>query len=733
MSKRAEKKDKSITRRMLFRFWAAALICFAVITILSFAAFQVYKNMPLSEQKILSEEAEALIKGIDGILVMDDNTSGLKKMKTAYEKLPEDQQRQVTQERYEKLTEAIRLAEAMGEGNINLIVEDKSKNGFDINFTEEGRSALKAYEGKAAFEGQADVRGEGAQDIFNRLFSGNNSFTIEAELNPNDGEDFNMICSKGDSCSAFRISERSVYFFMKGKGGEWHGAREALDEEQMHSWLHVAGVYNGKDISSYLEGSGMTTLKSVGPITPSDYPLGIGYCPETQRTSVSSIRKLHIYSQALTEDELTDGSYGPDSDNVVLWYDFDDYKYQGIDSALEGIRCYTDHVQIGEGEKTDIRTETIPYYVGDAIVYDSADETVAVVSQDGVVTGVKRGKTVVTAAVKNTDFSVEIPVKVGKPFVDLCGLLEWYIRRMVWIDAAVFALALFVIALVQRRQLISYLGRVSDAISVIGKDGSQVELPDVLGSVKDVIRGAEDRFRKKDYAAREAEKRKNDLVVYLAHDLKTPIASIIGYLTLLRDEKQISPELHQHYVEIALNNSERLDDLINEFFEITRFNMSHIVLNFQTINLTWLLEQLVSEFTPMLTEKGLTCRLDVPRNVLLRCDADKMERVFDNLLRNAINYSYRGTEICIKVAIDENVIVTCTNCGRTIPKEQIDRIFEQFYRLDSERSSSTGGSGLGLAIAKHIVELHHGKIWAESKDEKIQFTVMIPLQEKNEE
>ena len=225
-----------------------------------------------------------------------------------------------------------------------------------------------------------------------------------------------------------------------------------------------------------------------------------------------------------------------------------------------------------------------------------------------------------------------------------------------------------------------------------------------------------------------AEQRKNDLVVYLAHDLKTPLTSVIGYLTLLRDESQISEELREKYLSISLEKAERLEDLINEFFEITRFNLSDITLEYSRVNLTRLLEQLTYEFKPMLLEKNLKCELEITSNVMLKCDVNKMQRVFDNLLRNAVNYSFDdGTIHIVATQNENNLSIKFTNCGNTIPQEKLERIFEQFYRLDTARSSRSGGAGLGLAIAKEIVELHNGTITAKSENEVIEFEVTIPL------
>ncbi len=223
-----------------------------------------------------------------------------------------------------------------------------------------------------------------------------------------------------------------------------------------------------------------------------------------------------------------------------------------------------------------------------------------------------------------------------------------------------------------------------------------------------------------------AEQKKNDLVMYLAHDLKTPLASVIGYLNLLRDEKEISDELREKYISISLEKAERLEDLINEFFEIARFNLSDITLQCSKINLTRLIEQLAYEFKPMLNDKNLTCNIEAENDIMISCDGDKIQRAFDNLLRNAVIYSFDNSEINIAVkAVEDSISIKFTNHGNTISKENLERIFEQFYRLDAARGTN-GGAGLGLAIAKQIIELHGGTIIAKSENDLIEFTVTLP-------
>ena len=278
-------------------------------------------------------------------------------------------------------------------------------------------------------------------------------------------------------------------------------------------------------------------------------------------------------------------------------------------------------------------------------------------------------------------------------------------------------------------KILRKLDEVAQAAEQLATPGEEpISLSEDLVYVEKDLNRAREKALQDDRVAKEAEQRKNDLVVYLAHDLKTPLTSVLGYLTLLHDEPQISEELRQKYLGIALDKAERLEELINEFFEITRFNLSEISLEYSQVNLTRLLEQLTFEFQPMLAEKNLRCTLNIPPNTMVRCDADKMQRVFDNLLRNAVNYSFSGGEITICCTQDDAWLhLIFTNPGPTIPPEKLNRVFEQFYRVDSSRGTGSGGTGLGLAIARELVQHHGGTITAKSDHDVIQFEVTLPL------
>ena len=284
---------------------------------------------------------------------------------------------------------------------------------------------------------------------------------------------------------------------------------------------------------------------------------------------------------------------------------------------------------------------------------------------------------------------------------------------------------------------ISWFTKYFDEISagmdkLAAESNDEITLSRELDFMENKLNQIKGNLEKQKKAALDAEQRKNDLVVYLAHDIKTPLTSVIGYLSLLDEAPDMPPKQKAKYVGITLEKAYRLEQLINEFFEITRFNLQTIALNKEKMNLLLMLQQMADEFYPMLTPRGKQVSVNVPDGLTLWGDADKLARVFNNILKNAIAYSYENSIIDIFARQqDENIIITFTNQGNPIPQEKLEMIFVKFFRLDTSRSTNTGGAGLGLAIAKEIVNAHGGNIYVKSDTEKTAFTVVLPQQQEN--
>lgn len=281
-------------------------------------------------------------------------------------------------------------------------------------------------------------------------------------------------------------------------------------------------------------------------------------------------------------------------------------------------------------------------------------------------------------------------------------------------------------------KIFSYVFAVSEsADKLFDKNVEYINLPPEMVEVEKKLNHFKTEAIKNERLARENEQKKDELIVYLAHDIKTPLTSMIGYLSLLSEIKDMPQEQRNRYIDIALDKSYRLEYLINELFDVARFNSEKIVLEKEEINLNLMLEQIADDFYPTLKEMNKKINFTSDEKTILYADLDKLSRVFNNLIKNAVNYSKENTDIDISILNKENqATVKITNKGKQIPKEKLDKIFEKFYRLDSSRTSKTGGSGLGLAIAKEIVELHGGRIYAESDMKETTFSVILPIIEQ---
>ncbi len=307
------------------------------------------------------------------------------------------------------------------------------------------------------------------------------------------------------------------------------------------------------------------------------------------------------------------------------------------------------------------------------------------------------------------------------------GFYLWCISNKEFLLIVAFLIIIGVVSFFIIRKLNNNLVEIISAMDEILKNPeNQIKLSYNLVILENRINNLRVDLLTSKIEADEANKKKDDLIMYMAHDLKTPLTSIIGYLSLLIEDKNLPSDLQDKYLNIVLKKSLRVEDLINQFFDITRYNLKSMPINKQQIDLAFLLNQLVEEAYPMLQENNLSCELNIPNSILFMGDGDKLARAFGNLLKNAISYSYKNSTIFISAEMFENkVVIIFKNTGDKIPDYKLDKLFDKFYRGDSSRASNTGGAGLGLAITKEIIELHNGSISVSNDDDFIVFRVEL--------
>lgn len=298
--------------------------------------------------------------------------------------------------------------------------------------------------------------------------------------------------------------------------------------------------------------------------------------------------------------------------------------------------------------------------------------------------------------------------------------------------AAAIVLIFLLLLVFLFRWLTRYFREINQGIDCLLSDREeQIRLSQEMQPFEIKLNTVQNILIHREQAARAAEQRKNELVMYLAHDIRTPLTSIIGYLRLLEQIPDLPDEEKEKYVHISLEKTYRLEKMINEFFEITCYNTQQITIASKAIDLYYLLVQVIDEHLPLFTEHGNYITFHAAESLEVCGDPERLARVFNNLLKNAVAYSSKGTEITVNAEeTPEHIVVTVSNHGKTIPDDKLETLFEKFYRLDESRTSNTGGTGVGLAIAKEIVLLHGGTISADSKNGLTTFTVKLPISSK---
>ncbi|MBB3153266.1 signal transduction histidine kinase [Paenibacillus endophyticus] len=281
------------------------------------------------------------------------------------------------------------------------------------------------------------------------------------------------------------------------------------------------------------------------------------------------------------------------------------------------------------------------------------------------------------------------------------------------------------------RRYVAYFREISRGINQLagGDFSHRVHIPlnDEVGDIARDINLASEKLKQAEERGDFAENSKEQLVLNLAHDLRTPLTSVIGYLDFILKDKDLTAEQIMHYTTIAFTKSQRLEKLIDEMFDITRMNYGKLNIRREQLDLGELLTQLTEEMYPVFEKNKLTARLEIDSNLMISGDGDLLARVFDNLLSNAVRYGGDGEYIDIRGGQKEGqIVIQVINYGRNIPPDELPHVFDIFFTGDRARTHQEGSTGLGLFIAKNIVEQHEGAISVQSDLIRTEFEVRLP-------
>ena len=284
------------------------------------------------------------------------------------------------------------------------------------------------------------------------------------------------------------------------------------------------------------------------------------------------------------------------------------------------------------------------------------------------------------------------------------------------------------IAFTSLNKSLEYFDILSSSVAqMITNKEASVALPDDLSIVRGELNEIKAHAREAEEHAKREEQRKNELVAYLAHDIKTPLTSILGYVSLLKEVPDLPEKQRTHYAAIVFEKAEHLEDLIDEFFEITRYNLQSIPIERETMDIAVFCNQIADEFYPEAQRNNLTIEVKTPQDTTIFADPNKLARAVSNVMRNALAYADENTTIAFEAnPTPKGIVLSIQDTGKEISSSHLESIFEKFFREDSSRSSKQGGAGLGLAIAKEIMLAHGGTINATSEHGTTTFRLFIP-------
>ena len=319
--------------------------------------------------------------------------------------------------------------------------------------------------------------------------------------------------------------------------------------------------------------------------------------------------------------------------------------------------------------------------------------------------------------------------EAGGPFLQENKNEMVQIIIMVIVGIAVFLLSFLFLM----ENLVKYVKEIAKGIQKIA-DGdleAQIEVKgnDELSYIAMNLNEMTEKIEQLMEKEREAEKTKNELITNVAHDLRTPLTSIIGYMEFLAIGNKLEEETRQKYIHLVYVKAKRLEKLIEDLFSFTKLNYGKIAMKIGKVDIVMLINQLLEDFYPSFADKNLEYELStIEDSIIIDADGNLLARLFDNLINNAIKYGAEGKIIRVLIKREEEqVVVKVINYGFIIPKEELNNIFNKFYRVEHSRSENTGGTGLGLAIVQNIVKMHQGKVTAKSSLDGTEFEVRFNI------
>jgi two-component system sensor histidine kinase VicK len=229
---------------------------------------------------------------------------------------------------------------------------------------------------------------------------------------------------------------------------------------------------------------------------------------------------------------------------------------------------------------------------------------------------------------------------------------------------------------------------------------------------------------------------RREFVANVSHELRTPLTTMRSYLEALADGAWQDPDIAPHFLDVTQTETERMIRLVNALLQLSKLDSSDYQLNQTEVDFIEFFQKIIDRFE-MTKSQEVTFKRKLPRYpVYVQIDADKLTQVLDNIISNALKYSPQGGQVTFKLEERSNAIeVSIRDQGMGIPKKNVERIFERFYRVDRARSRKMGGTGLGLAIAKEMITAHGGSIWAtsvEGKGTAIHFTLPYELSQEDD-